>query len=116
MEKKSRLDMERGIRRSLLTTDKTEFREIVMTSKVIDKNYIENFYSFDVNLIIYQYGMISSDKIYTINNNENSKEEDEVNSETKQEHEHESSCESSSEPEIPFNDKKVLEAYFLKHK
>ena len=87
-----------------------------MTSKVIDKNYIENFYSFDVNLIIYQYGIISYDKIYTINNNKNSKEEDEVNSETKQEHEHESSCESSSEPEIPFNDNKVLEAYFLKHK
>ena len=84
MEKRLRLDMERGIRRSLLTTDKNEFREIVMTSKVIDKNYIENFSSFEVSLIIYQYGIISTDKIYTINNNENSKVEDKVNSETKQ--------------------------------
>ena len=66
MEKRSRLNMKRGIRRSLLTTDKTEFREIVMTSKVIDKNYIENFFKFNVNLIIYKYGIISSDILSTI--------------------------------------------------
>ena len=82
-KKRSRLDMENGIRCSLQTTDKTEFREIVMTSKVIDESKIENLNSFDVNLIINQYRIISSDKVYTIINYEYSKENDEVDSEKK---------------------------------
>ena len=68
-----------------------------MTSKVFDKNQTKNFYNFYMSPIIYQSWIISSDKIYTFSNNQNSKEGDEVNSETKQEYAYESSCENNSE-------------------
>ena len=107
--------MERGIIRSLQPRDKAAFGELEMTTRAIDQNYIDNFFRLDKNLIIYQFGVIVSDKICMILNNQNSKKnKDEF--ETKQHYDNDNSSEHSQKSEIAFKEKKVLEAYFLKHK
>ena len=44
MNKRSRLDMERGIIRSVQPLNKATFGELEMTIKAINKNYIDNLY------------------------------------------------------------------------
>ena len=47
MKKRSRLDMERGIIRSLQPRDKAAFGELEMNTRSIGQNYIDNFFRLD---------------------------------------------------------------------
>ena len=73
MKNSSRLDIEREIIRSLQPLDKTIFGKSEMTTRAIDQNHIDNLYRLDKNLIIYQFEVVSSDKICMIINNQNLK-------------------------------------------
>ena len=58
MKKRAQLDMERGIVHSFQSSDKFAFRELKMTTRVINQYFIDSFFRLDKNLIIYQIELI----------------------------------------------------------